>query len=343
MTKLLLYLNPQGDALEGLLAKGRMPVFPFYTTVSRLNYKPDSFDCKQYAKPLSEITRLPNHNMTFGECCELRATELLQLTGNIYVMWSGGIDSTSLLVSILKMWPKQDLDRVTVLCDNNSIKENRNFFSIVAKNFKILPTTDNIENYCKLGHVLTGEIGDQLFGSDMVGKCVEAWGDEVIDTDWRIVAPKVFELFSPKYGKEAYDNYRNIVNEAPFELKSTQDFFWFLNFTQKYQHVQLRTLVTTRWSDPKTYFPKVIAFFDTDYFQVWSIHNQSKKIKSTWLSYKYTAKEYIVDYTKDTSYLNKLKINSLQNIYMGFQFHWSIDEEWNFLNKEETLLRLIKD
>ena len=73
-------------------------------------------------------------------------------------------------------------------------------------------------------------MNDQLFGSDIVGKCVDAWGDSAIRDDWKIVAPKLFELFSPKHGAECYENYKNIVPESPFELKTTHDFFWFLNF-----------------------------------------------------------------------------------------------------------------
>lgn len=343
MTKLLLYLNPSGDPLNGLLARGRMPVFPFYTTVSRLNHKPDSFDCKLYSKPFSEIVKLPNHHMSFGDCCDLRATELLQLPGNIYVMWSGGIDSTAVLTAILRNWPKSDLERVTVLCDNNSIKENRNFFAIVAKNFKILPSSHQMEKYCKLGYVVTGELNDQLFGSEVVGKCVETWGESAIHDDWKVVAPKLFSLLSPEYGAEAYDNYRQIAFESHFELQTTQDFFWFLNFTQKWQHVQLRMLISTSWTDPKTYFLNLCSFFDTEYFQIWSIHNQNKKIQDTWLSYKYIAKEYIIDYSKDESFKNKLKIASGPNLFIGSEFHWSIDEDWNYLSKDDTMLRLLRD
>jgi hypothetical protein len=343
MTKLLLYFNPSGNFLDGLLRKGNMPIYPFYTNVSRLNYKPDSFDCKLYSKPLADIVALPNHGLSFADCCDQRAVELLQLSGNIYVMWSGGIDSTALLVAILKNWPSNELTRITVFCDNNSIKENRNFFRTVINNFKLLPSTSNLEQYCKLGYVINGEMGDQIFGSDVAGVAVKAFGDTAIQADWKVLAPKVFELLSPQYGADCYDNYKNIALESPFELKTTQDFFWFLNFTQKWQNVQFRPLMVTTWTDPKTYFPKLIPFFNTDYFQVWSIHNQDKKIKDTWLSYKYTAKEYIIEYTKDNSFINKLKIASLPNLLIGKDFHWSIDEDWNYLTKDETMLRLLKD
>jgi hypothetical protein len=342
MTKLLLYLNPKGNVLDGLLPKGGFPVFPFYTSVSRLKYKPDSFNCKLYSKPLVDIVSLPNHTLSFADCCDQRAIELLYLPENIYVMWSGGIDSTTLLVAILKNWPIQELSRVTVLCDNNSIKENRNFFKTVVENFKILPSTSHVEKYCKLGYVVTGELGDQIFGGEL-GKCVEAWGESAIHDDWKIIVPKWFDLLSAKYGAESYDNYKNIANESPFELKTTRDFLWFLNFTQKWQHVQLRTLVSTTWTDPKKYFTKVISFYDTEYFQVWSLHNHDKKIKNTYLSYKYLAKDYVIDYTKDTSFINKPKIVSLISLYFGAEFNWSIDEDWNFLDKEQTMLRVAKD
>ena len=336
-TKLLLYLNPV--ELPGMLPKGHMPVFPFFTGVSRLNYKPDAFNFKQIAEPVSNIVKLPNHKKTFADICNERAIELSKLPGCLYVMWSGGIDSTVAITAILKNWSTEDLKRVVILCNNDSIKENKNFFSVIAKNFKVETSTDKIEEMLKLGYVLTGEMGDQILGSDVPISTAKQ-GEEILFENFETSALKMYSAINQEYAQGYFDKYRPIVDEAPFKIKTIFDFCWWLNFTQKWQHIQLRTFASKSWTDPGRWQARLLHFFDTIDFQVWSIHNHDKKIKTTWHSYKYIAKDYVIDYTKDQSFENKLKLPSLQNLFIGNDFNWAIDEEWNFLNKDQTIERM---
>ena len=338
-TKLLLYLNPV--ELPGMLPKGHMPVFPFFTGVSRLNYKPDAFEFKQIAEPISDLVVLPNHKKSFAMVCDERAVELSKLPGTLYIMWSGGIDSTVVVTSILKNWSAEDLKRVVILCNSDSIKENRNFFAVIAKKFKIETSTDKIEELLKLGHVLTGEMGDQIFGSAFISTVEH--GEEIMFEDFEKGAPRMFSIISKEYGQSYYDKHVPIVDEAPFKIKTVFDFCWWLNFTQKWQHIHLRTLASKSWTNPAQWQHRLLHFFSTIDFQIWSMHNHDKKIKTSWHSYKYTAKEYVIEYTKDQSFMNKLKLPSLQNLFLGNDFNWSIDENWNFLDKAQTLERIKED
>jgi len=341
-SKLILFTNPWVNSIVDKLPTGAMPVFPFFQTVSRLTYKPDAFECTLMCEPLADIVALPNHNKSFSELADERAMQLKKLPGTVFVMWSGGIDSTTVLASIFRTWPKEDLGKLVVLCNNDSIKENPKFFKLIAaKGITIKSSSANFEQYLKYGYVVTGELGDQTFGSDVVGASVKEYGDSAINAPWQDIAPRIFAKFSPTHGTAAFENYRHIVDEAPFELVTTQDFFWWLNISQKWQHVKYRSLCVANWKNPKETFKNLIHFFDTVDFQIWSIHNHhTKKIKDTWTSYKFVAKEYIVDYTKDTDYLSKLKVPSLQNLYIGQDLTWAIDEHWNFLTKEEVLTRI---
>ena len=343
-SKLILFTNPWVKSFAEKLPANAMPVFPFFQTVSRLTYKPDAFDCKLMCEPIEDIVSLPNHKKSFTELADERAAQIRKLPGTIFVMWSGGIDSTTVLTSILRTWPSEELGKLVVLCNNDSIKENPNFFKLIAsKKITIKSSSANFEQYLQYGYIITGELGDQIFGSDIVGACVKEYGEAAINSPWQEVAPDIFSKLSPEHGAAAFDNYRHIVDEAPFDLVTTQDFFWWLNFTQKWQHVKFRSLCVANWKNPEVTFKNLVHFFDTVDFQVWSVHNHhTMKIKDTWASYKFTAKEYIVDYTKDDSYLSKLKVPSLQNLYMGQDLTWAIDEHWNFLSKEEALTRIRK-
>lgn len=340
ISKLLLPLCPWENEFNGKLAEDSLTLFPFYQTVSRLKYKPDAFECKLISDPIEEIVKLPYDNSTYAQSMDRRARELADMNVNTYVMYSGGIDSTGLLVSIYRNWTDEELERLTVFYNTDSVKENPNFFKHISqKKTKTKITTLNLEPYLKDGIVVTGELGDQLMGSDIVGDCVAKFGEESIRQDWTTVAPKFFESVAPN-GLLCYEKYKGIINESPFELKNTHDFFWWLNFTQKWQHVKLRLLVADVWKEQETTFKNIVHFYETPYFQVWSLHNHHLKIKNTWDSYKFTAKEYILDYTKDVSYMSKRKINSLNNVFLGREFNWSIDENWKFLSKEETLERV---
>ena len=341
-SKLLLFLNPWVNAIVDKLPLSTLPVFPFYQSVSRLNYKPDTFDCKSICEPISTLTALPNHGMTFDQLCDQRALELKKLPGTIFVMWSGGIDSTTVMTAILRTWKDSELSKLVVLCNTDSIKENPNFFKLIAtKGIEIRTSSADIEQHLNYGYVVTGELCDQLFGSDIVGSCVSAFGESAITAPWKDTVPGIFNKFSSTHGAAAFNNYSNIIDECPFPLVTTQDFCWWLNFTQKWQHVKLRTLMSTTWTNPGATFKNLIHFFDTVPFQVWSLHNQDKKIKTTWQSYKYLAKEYIISYTSDISYMSKLKVPSLGNLYFGRECNWAIDENWKFLTKEQSLERLL--
>jgi len=341
-SKLLLFLNPWINEIADKFPQGTLPVFPFYQSVSRLNYKPDAFDCKLISEPIADIIALPNHGMSFDQLCDQRALDIKKRNGTIFVMWSGGIDSTAVLTAMLRNWSDSELHRLVVLCNVDSIKENPNFFKLLAKKRIVVQTSSaDIEQHLKYGIVVTGELGDQLFGSDIIGSCISAFGEQAITMPWQDIAPAMFNKFSSTHGAAAYDNYKNIADECPFPLVTAQDFFWWLNFTQKWQHVKLRTLATKTWTDPANTFQNLIHFFDTVPFQVWSLHNGDKKIKSTWESYKYLAKEYIISYTKDESYMTKLKVASLSNLYFGRECNWAIDENWKFLTKEQALERLL--
>lgn len=343
-TKLLMFLCPWiNNTIREKLPNGTLPVFPFHQLVSRIKYKSDPFDCKLACEPLSDIIALPNHNNTFADVADARALELKKLNGTVFLLWSGGIDSTVVLTSILKNWDQEDLSRLVVLCDANSIDENTTLFRLIVKlGITIRISTGDVERFLHRGYVVTGELGDQLFGHDMVGDCTKYFGESAINTSWRVTVPAIFKIVAPTHWQSSFENYSQIVDEAPFTLESTHDFFWWLNISQKWQNVKYRILMAPSWKNPELTFPNLIHFYDTVPFQVWSIHNHDKKIKSTLQSYKFTAKEYIIEYTRDTNYLKKLKLSSLQNLYSMQPLNWAIDENWNFLNKEESLRRALQ-
>ena len=103
------------------------------------------------------------------------------------------------------------------------------------------------------------------------------------------------------------------VEKSPVKIKTLFDFLWWMNFSLKWQHVSLRMFYSIE--DGKFSLENnFIHFFSAKDFQKWSISNHECKIKETWKSYKYVAKECIYDFHKDEDYLlNKEKEQSLKD------------------------------
>ena len=89
----------------------------------------------------------------------------------------------------------------------------------------------------------------------------------------------------------------------------------------------------TRKNVDKKYVETYYApFYMTDDFQLWSMNNPDKKIKDTWSTYKWPAKEIIYDFTKDTEYRDtKIKRGSLFSVLDQLIPINFIDESYNFL------------
>jgi hypothetical protein len=340
MAKLLQFLSPWVNSFE--IPERHFKVWPFYQSVSRIDYKTDAFDNLLICNPVKDLLKLPNHKKTFEQICLERAEEIKQLSGPIYVMWSGGIDSTAILAAIFRTFNKHDLERLTVLCNDRSIKENATFFKLIIKNnVKVKASSANLEQYLHNGWMITGELGDQLFGQDMIVGCVALGGEEAIHDSWEKHVPRYFEHMKPGGAKYINEVISPIIHESPFPIKSTHDFAWWYNFTQKWQHVKLRFLSCNTWKDPKNTYSRMIHFYDSIDFELWSIHNHELKIDKTLKSYKSISKEFSIKWSGDADFMNKEKEISAIHLFLGYEFNWAIDEHWNFLTKEEALAKIL--
>ena len=339
---MLLFMWPWLSDYEKQLPASASKVFPFCASVSRLEYNPATFNCVQTSDTIKQLLTYPNHNYTFSQLADQRALELEEKNEKIYVMWSGGLDSTVAVTSILKNWNHTNLERLVILCTPQSINECRHFFQLLVSppfntKIKIQGFNGFPESYLEDGYLITGEMGDQIFGSDTVGFAVQRWGDSVIHAPWRRLVPDIFRGISATHGNHLYEKFEPIIHEAPSKIVTVQDFFWWINFTQKWAHVKYRIMTFGNWKTPQVTFKKVIHFFDNIPFQVWSMHNPDQKIKRTWLSYKFAAKEYIVEYTKLQQFHDQLKVPSQGHLWIGHQLNWAIDEQFNFMSKQQAL------
>jgi hypothetical protein len=117
----------------------------------------------------------PNFNLSFEEVSDLRAMDIKKLIIEtdrpIIVQWSGGIDSTVSLVSLIKNLSKQELLRVKISMNGGSIVENPHFFqNFIKDKFEILNSEENLYNDYKEKYnafVISSDTGDCTFGAEL--------------------------------------------------------------------------------------------------------------------------------------------------------------------------------
>jgi hypothetical protein len=295
-------------------------------------------------RSLFPIPKMRSFEKSFEQICDERAKELLERSDEldvpIYAMWSGGIDSTLVLVSFLKRANPAQRARIRVLLSEDSLRENPAFFEahISGK----LATDSSILFPYILGTdalFVSGEHNDQLFGSDIIAKVIATFGAPFIHESYD--REQVFKFFDERLQDAGttnfyLDTFERLMRASPVRIATHYQYFWWINFSLKWQSVHLRTLsYTGARHAPKItrdYLAKFYApFYCTEDFQLWSLWNQDKKIRDTWNTYKWICKDIIFDYTKDADYRdNKLKKGSLFSLAVQQVSYNFIDETMGF-------------
>jgi hypothetical protein len=240
----------------------------------------------------------------------------------VQIFWSGGIDSTAALVGLLRAATSHDsLKRLEILLSEESIKEYPGFYRRFVKplhpRFVGAPVTNHLDAN-KL--VVTGEHGDQIFGSAKAmryvhdGRAFELYGQ---------MLPEILSE-SLGSGGDADIVMRYLepfFKASPIALQTVFDAFWWINFGLKWQIVGLR-LAVFRVHDVRAVFSALRHYFSDPSFQIWSYANHGKKIGDTWESYKMPLKEYIYRFTGDDDYRRtKTKVPSLKAVFIADVMH----------------------
>lgn len=346
--------------------KHRMPkISPWDRMVNTV--EPGVFDPLNYTlimPTFDSILEYGEVKESFSELCFKRSEQLKNLNVPVFVFYSGGIDSSVIVETMLNTWSKEDLKRVSIVMLSTSIIENPIAWKKIYKIFKdriysafdsteitqlILDTPNSI--------VVNGELADQLFGSDVIFQLEHHMDWDSIFEPWQAVIPTFYydmfhkrESHRPHYQmskadvKEFFLDIVRTTKKCPFELKTAFDFLWWFNYTNKGQTVYTRFL--TKFPDMNVLYreERIVPFFYTMDFLRWAIdnHEGDKKILKTKESYKIEAKKHLYELTKDKDYLEKKqKIGSLGNLLLYYNLtgniKMGIDTEWNYLTLEEVL------
>lgn len=290
-----------------------------------------------YNFKLYEPFRMPmdlsNGSLTYEECCQKRAAELLELSDRlnqpIYVCYSGGIDSTMVVISFLKQRELEQLKKqLVIVLTPDSVDENPVFYRDYIRNNFTMVSGERLGTFFDGQRIIVGgEHNDQLFGTDIVDKMVKHNNIETVFAPYHrdALVPYLIKYEVPSASANWwYDMMEWHAKQAPCEIKTTFDLLWWFNFSFKWQTVYFRMLLRVDNSLRHlvnhefvgTYFHH---FFSTEDFQKWSMLNPQLKIRNNnWKDYKFHAKDLIFDFNKDAEYRDhKIKRRSLFKLFIG--------------------------
>lgn len=250
--------------------------------------------------------------------CTKRAEFFARLDVPVWVLWSGGLDSTAVFLLLREVLPA---NRLKVLYTNKSLFEYPGFFETnihpyyETYKFEMDLLGEAIDNFSKQGLLVTGEIGDQLFGSSWL----TALPIEGIKSDWRAYnSGKLLKI--PRI--------EEFINSCPQTLKSAGEVLWWFNYAMKYQYVQVRMLLDNGAILNKHLY----HFFDTQGFNDYAVSTplEEKMPGFDVAKYKQPLREVINTLSGDSNYaFNKPKVQSWAPSNPTIIKAIAIDTDWN--------------
>ena len=264
-------------------------------------------------------TSMPANPGYFETCMEQRALDLakeqVRIGKPIALLWSGGWDSTSIAVALLKA-------NINFKCIHtaSSKMENPNFYQDVLINNPNV-TMEYIDHPLRWLHfdgpdniVVTGECGAQMMGTisfrkilvDM-NKSFHNIGEGVDDDTFTPF------MMNPEPLYKWPDHYKvpvkHVLDRFPGQLKTNYDAMWWVTFVWKWQVVQYRMELFSGKIQPHMYH-----YFLCPLFEAWTINNtaETKCPDYKWENYKMPMKDYIFKYQNNEDVYVLQKYASMQ-------------------------------
>jgi hypothetical protein len=265
------------------------------------------------------IPALPIRHRSFDDIFDSLGAEIvdkIKQGRQIYLLWSGGIDSTLVLTSVLKHLPGTTYENFVVVCNTASQNENPVFYHRYVQYLPQMQFKDFCNTTLDLDKtsILTGEGGDQIFGHS-IGNLMFTLEPDLVHKPWRSNQDILRRYWHSKTMPEFWDRFIEIMHQTVAAsaacVETVYDFCWWVNYNFKFDSVMLRTplVLGSRVLDQdyQKFCTKTICnpFADTR-VQQWSLTNGSQKKLGSWKkSFKYPAKKYIYDFDHNEFYFRE--------------------------------------
>lgn len=223
---------------------------------------------------LTKEDRIPIRiNKSFEEITDERAQELIKLAdgGNVVVLWSGGVDSTTVVSAFIRNGvPK---DKLKMIGTSEALEKSPYFYDFLVKNGYEVIITDNLPdtagNYAECGILVSGGGGDQL---NM--HCIHRYEYSLYSLPWIEGVEKLYEVIGFPLSKSSLEYFdimwQHYAGMFDLELKHFCEFVWLHNFAIRFDFVRDR--------EPSMFIQrknmnKFHPFFMSYDFQCWAVTN----------------------------------------------------------------------
>jgi len=319
--KKFLKLQKFNSGTPGSYVRAGTNVFPVKNDlITELGWQCPDYD-PEFSKPFADITD--------QRCQDLRTTYDQKPW---LILWSGGIDSTVVVASILKNFAPQELSRIKIACNKLSVYENPHFFyKYIEPNFELINSSNlTLNNELFKNHVvIDGEPADQLFASRMqdllfqhpacLTKNIRTDPDQLL----QFLSTGTSDSIVPLGGKWAdwfYGTMMTNIDSQDIPVVDYHDFYWWYMFNITWAGIKIRNLHFHSDSTAESlqvYLNNFVHWFDTVDYQRWAMTNNKIGIKygTNIAEYKLVAKQYIYDFDHNEWYYKfKTKKNSISRI-----------------------------
>jgi hypothetical protein len=244
----------------------------------------------------------------------------------INLFWSGGIDSTSMVVGFLNHC--NHLDQIRVIYSPFSVYENRPFMDFLRKNFPTLEMLDisgDVYLTTQLdGVVVTGHGADEFTGS-LDESFVDKVGIDGLSQPWRdYITPDLVDFC------EQYFALAGRPIETVLEAR-----WWYYAITKS----QVFPVTVNSFMNNTTDATDS-GFFNCNEFEDYMYFNTDKLIGDTYTTYKQFLKQYIYMFDGNQDFLhNGRKVNSIQMPLYQIKMMALQNQYWIFKLSDNTIVR----
>ena len=309
--------------------------------IDRTNYFWD------YINTNSIYSRIPELDLTMnagvGEYMNIVAEEYTSKYAKVFVSWSGGIDSTAVLVSLLKA--RKSKDQISILHTKASIEEYPWFYNEYKDDavFELMPT-DTVNEYCawmtdQIKHnpnyiLLDGHGGDCMFTmlryilpippipdlyanrSKFIDDFFKTMSNSNVDNkqlyinctqNWHDMV-RTSNIVIPGYDKEVFIRLmEEHIDNSGMKISNTFHFLWWLTFCFGFNFL-IFSQGRRHAIDQPHFFKKLNfqSFYEHDLMQQWNmfVHHKDLMPYECLRDHKWAFKEYIYNFTNDSEYMN---------------------------------------
>lgn len=242
----------------------------------------------------------------------------------INLCWSGGIDSTAMLVAFLKHAP--ELSQLRVIYSPFSIYENREFITMLQKDYPEIELLD-ISGTVYLdtqfdGIFINGHGGDEFVGS-LDDSFYDKVGGDGLYKPWK-------DYFQEQGKSDLIEFCENNFAKSGKSIETLIDARWWFYASNKSQVFQISdNIFLTNQKNNK--IEDTIGFYDNYDFESYMYFNPHLIIEDRYdyRTHKKFMKKYIFDFDKNEDYFkNKSKSNSLQFAWYTYKKICMLDIRW---------------